>query len=76
MTPPRDARGRFLPRIRHDPLHPYVLLQEDGLPAYRMGTVTEGYALAAECGADLLVTFPTGRPVRIVHFVRPTRVVL
>ena len=76
MTPLRDARGRFLPRIRHDPLCPYVLLQEDGLPAYRTASYQDGYEQARASGGDLVVTFTHGRPLRLVRHIKPAKVVL
>ena len=76
MKPHRDALGRFLPRIPHDPLHPYVIPQEDGLAAYRTHSLHDGRETALAAGADLYLTFPTGRPLRILRHVKPSKVVL
>jgi hypothetical protein len=59
MKPKRDARGRFLPRLAHDPEHRFVILQEDGYPAFR-GSFSEALPLAAYANAKMVMTKPDG----------------
>lgn len=62
MMPLRDNKGRFMPAIRHNPDAPFVLLQEDGFPAYCTHVRTEAFYRAHDAGCKLIETRAGQRP--------------
>lgn len=74
--PRRDALGRFLPRLKHDPLHKYVVLQEDGVGAFKTGLHDDAYAHAKAAGAPLVMTRARGTHTVLLAAVKPPRAVL
>ncbi len=76
MSTIRDALGRFLPRLRHDPRHPYVLTQEDGAAAYRSASYADASGLARETGARLMLTREGKRPLCLLDARKRRRAVL
>ncbi len=76
MKPIRDALGRFLPRLRHDPHHPYVVLQEDGAGAYRSASYGDAATMARLAGARLMLTRTAKRPLCLLDARKRVRAVL
>ncbi|MDE2468614.1 MAG: hypothetical protein KGL35_07695 [Bradyrhizobium sp.] len=76
MMPLRDRAGRFLPRHKHDPLHPYVVLQEDGLPGYLTASYKDAAGHARAAGARLVLTREGGAPLCLLKAAKPLRAVL
>ncbi len=58
MKPRRDAHGRFLPALKRDLAHPYVLIGEDGMPVERFARKLDALARRKECGGRVIDTRP------------------
>ena len=76
MKPKRDALGRFQPKLKHDPLRRFVILQEDGLAAFKTGIAEDAYDLAKRSGARLVMTRALGRHTALLAAAKPLRAVL
>ena len=56
MKPRRDARGHFLPALKCDPTHPWVLIGVDGMPVERFARQIDALTRRKECGGRVVDT--------------------
>lgn len=56
MKTRRDAHGRFLPLIKCDPLHPWVLVGEDSMPVERFALRLDALDRRKACGGRVIDT--------------------
>ena len=56
MKPRRDAKGHFLPALKCDPTHPWVLIGVDGMPVERFRKKLHALARRKECGGRVVDT--------------------